>query len=185
MVLPAEPEPVEVGSVAPAPGLPRRDAAARAALAEAARRAQPVTGAHERRLSVPGALGARLPGGGLRRGTTVAVGGAPGSGGTSAAFALAAAATAAGEWVAAVELGSSLGVLAAAEAGVDLTRFAVVRRVPPARWATVVAALLDGMGLVCAEVPSGVRAGDARRLVARARERDAVLVALEVGAAWP
>ena len=45
------------------------------------------------------------------------------------------------------------GPRAAAEAGVALERFAVVRRVPPARWATVVAALLDGMSLVIAEVP--------------------------------
>ena len=76
--------------------------------------------------------------------------------------------------------------LAAAEAGVALERFAVVRRVPPARWATVVAALLDGVSLVLAEVPRGVRLGDARRLEARARERETVLVAAEPhGVAWP
>src|SRR5689334_24134448 len=37
----------------------------------------------------------------------------------------------------------SLGAGAALEAGVALERLAVVRRVPPARWATAVAALLD------------------------------------------
>ena len=94
--------------------------------------------------------------------------------------------TALGEWAAAVDLDATLGPLAAAEAGVALERFAVVRRVPPARWATVVAALLDGVSLVLAEVPRGVRLGDARRLEARAREREAVLVVAEPhGVAWP
>jgi hypothetical protein len=49
----------------------------------------------------------------------------------------------------------------------------------------VVAALLDGVALVVAEVPdgrAGVRPSDARRLVARARERGSVLV---VQGAWP
>ena len=64
-----------------------------------------------------------------------------------------------------------------------LERFAVVRRVPPSRWATVVAALLDGVSLVITDVPRGVSLGDARRLVARAREREAVLVVR--GNAWP
>jgi hypothetical protein len=59
----------------------------------------------------------------------------------------------------------------------------VVPRVPPARWATVVAVLLEGVSLVLAEVPRHVSAADARRLVARARERGAVLVA--VGTRWP
>ena len=73
-------------------------------------------------------------------------------------FELAAAVTAVGEWAAAVDLDGTLGALAAREAGVALDRFAVVRRVPPARWATVVAALLDGVSLVIAEVPRGVGA---------------------------
>jgi hypothetical protein len=59
----------------------------------------------------------------------------------------------------------------------------VVPRVPPARWATVVAVLLEGVSLVLAEVPRHVGAGDARRLVARARERGTVLVAF--GERWP
>jgi hypothetical protein len=50
------------------------------------------------------------------------------------------------------------------------------------RWGAVVAALLDGITLVVAAVPSRLRNGDARRLVARARERSAVLVAL---GDWP
>jgi hypothetical protein len=167
------------------PALPRRDRDAREALAALARRARPVSGAHERIVGVAGGLGALLPEGGLRRGTTVAVSGAPGAGATSVALALAAAVTAAGEWAAAVDLHGNLGGRAACEAGVALDRFAVVRRVPPARWATVVATLLDGVSLVLAEVPRSAGAADARRLLARARERDTVLVALERDAPWP
>jgi hypothetical protein len=175
--------------------LPRRDAEATGALAEAARRAQPVTGAHERVIPVPGPLGELLPGGALRRGAVVAVEGVAGGGASSVALALAAAVTTTGEWAAAIDLGASLGGRAAAEAGVALDRFAVVR--PPAgrsfpaeRWATAAAVLLDGMSLVIAELPSparrwAVRAADARRLVARAREREVILVPFGPFAAWP
>lgn len=174
----------------PARLLPRRDATARAALADAARRARPVSAAHERLVEVPGPLGELIPRRGLRRGSVVAVDGAPGAGATSVALALAAAVTAVGEWVAAVDLDGTLGALAAAEVGVALDRFAVVR--PPHggsdsadRWATAVATLLDGVSLVVAEVPRSVRAADARRLVARARERETILVPLARGTAWP
>jgi hypothetical protein len=160
--------------------LPRRDETARAQLDEVARAARPVVAATERVLPVPGELGALLPT--LQRGAVVAVDGEVGGGSTSVGLRLAAAATTAGEWAAAVELHGSLGGLAAAEAGVALERFAVVRRVPSARWAAVVAALLDGVGLVLAEVPRYARAGDARRLSARARERGAVLVGI---GGWP
>ena len=160
--------------------LPRRDDEARARLAGVARAARPVVPAGERALPVPGELGELIPT--LRRGSVIAVSGAPGAGATSVALQLAAAATSAGEWAAAVELDASIGGLAAAEAGVALERFAVVRRVPPARWAAVVAALLDGIALVLAEVPPYARAGDARRLAARARERGVVLVGL---GSWP
>jgi len=162
--------------------LPRRDDRSRELLDDAARRARPVVLAGERVLAVPDPLGARLPGGGVQRGTVVAVDGGPGAGATGIGFQLAAAATAAGEWAAAVGLDASLGGLAAGEAGVELDRFAVVRRVPPARWAAVVAALLEGISVVLAEVPAYVRIGDARRLLARARERGSVLVAM---GPWP
>jgi hypothetical protein len=156
--------------------LPRRDERSREHLDDAARRARPVVLAGERVLAVPGSLGALLPDGAVRRGSVVAVEGVPGTGATSVALQLAAAATGAGEWAAAVELDASLGGIAAEEAGVELDRFAVIRCVPPARWATVVAAVLDGISVVLAEVPAFVRVGDARRLLARARERGAVLV---------
>ncbi len=149
---------------------------------DAARRARPVALAHERALPLAGELGALVPGARLRRGSVTTVEGGLGSGATSVMLRLVAAATTAGEWTAAVDLAGTLGGLAAGEAGVVLERFAVVRRVPPARWSTVVAALLDGVGLVVADVPVGLRAGDARRLVARARERGTVLVAV---GPWP
>jgi hypothetical protein len=166
--------------------LPRRDAEARTRLREVAGLSRPIMLAREQALAVAGPLGELIPGSSLPRGTVVTVEGAPGAGRTSLAFALAAAATDAGEWAGAVDLDGSLGAEAAAAAGVALERFPVVRGVPPDRWATVVAALLDGTTLVLAEVSRHVRTGDARRLVARARERRAVLVALpQQGARWP
>ncbi|HEY8217855.1 MAG TPA: hypothetical protein VIH82_12020 [Acidimicrobiia bacterium] len=166
--------------------LPRRDPETRARLREIAGRSRPVTLAREQSLTVTGRLGEALPLGALQRGTVVAVDGARGAGATSVAFSLVAAVTATGEWAAAVELEGTLGLEAAARAGVALERFAVVRCGSRDRWATTVATLLDGVTLVLAEVPPHARAGDVRRLVARARERGAVLVALPApGARWP
>jgi hypothetical protein len=167
--------------------LPRRDDEARARLQAVAARAHPFVAAGDRRLPVAGLLGELLPAGGVQRGSTIAVDGSPGSGSTTVALMLAAAATAAGEWAAVVDpsrppWSGTLGARAAAEVGVELERLAVVPRVPPDRWGTVVAALLDGITVVVAAVPPHVRLGDARRLVARARERGAVLVAF---GAWP
>lgn len=164
------------------PALPRRDAPARAALDDAGRAAQPLVLARDRLIPVPGALGALLPAAGLQRGTVVAMEGDLGSGVTSITLELAAAATRVGEWAAMVDPDDTLGGLAAGEAGIALDRFAVVRAVPAARWATVVAALLDGVTMVVAAIPRHVRMGDAHRLVARARERSAVLVAV---GSWP
>ena len=167
------------------PHLPRRDEAARAFLDNTARRVQPTVLASERTILVPGELAGLLPGGGLRRGSVVSVEGALGSGATSVVLRLAAAATAVGEWAAVVDLDGTLGGVAAVEAGVVLERLAVVRRVPLDRWAMVVGVLLDHLTLVVAEVPARCRAGDARRLVARARERASILVAAGPAGTWP
>ena len=163
------------------PALPRRDGEARARLEAVGERVRPVALARDRVLGASGPLADLLPHG-IQRGSTVAVDGRLGSGATSLAFELAAMATAAGEWAAAVDLHGTLGAEAAAAAGVALERFAVVAHVPRERWATVVAALLDGISMVITEVPRYASAADARRLVARARERDVVLV--PVGR-WP
>jgi hypothetical protein len=170
---------------------PRRDLAARAHLDNLGKQAEPVVLARDRSIAVGGALGSLIPDGSLTRGSVLCVeagapagAGALGAGSTSVAFELAAAVTAAGEWVAAVDLDGTLGALAAREVGVALEQFAVVRRVPPSRWAAVVAALLDGVSLVLAEVPRGVGMSDARRLAARAREREGILVVYAVPGHW-
>src|SRR5581483_2541479 len=163
--------------------LPRRDGEARARLEAVGERARPVVLARDRALNVPGRLGALIPGGALPRGVTVTVDGRTGSGATTLALELAASVTATGEWASAVSLDATIGGEAAAVAGVALERFAVVPHVEPSRWAAVVAVLIEGTSLVLAEVPRNVALGDARRRVARARERGTVLVAL--GDRWP
>ena len=128
--------------------------------------------AGEHRLAVGGVLGAAVPGG-VQRGSVVTVGGRIGAGVTRTAFELAASVTAAGEWIAFVDPSgmSTLGFAAAAELGIDLERYAVVHGVPDGRWPVVVGALLDGMTMVIAVMPPRLALGDARRLLARARER--------------
>jgi hypothetical protein len=152
----------------PAPGLPPE-------LRRLADHTRPVALARQQRLPVLDPLAPLLPGGALRRGTTVAVTG--GDGATSLALALAAGPSAAGSWVAVVGL-ADLGLPAAAELGVALDRLAVVRRPPPASWGTVVAALVGAFDVVLLAPAHRVRAADARRLAARARERGSVLVVL-------
>ncbi|KDN18248.1 hypothetical protein [Amycolatopsis rifamycinica] len=125
-------------------------------------------------LPVALALAGLLPGAGLRRGSTVAV-----HGGTSLLLALLAAATASGSWAAVVGM-PSLGVAAAAEYGVDVTRLALVPY-PGVELPAVVAALLDGVDLVAVQ-PETLQPAVARRLSARARHRGAVLLA---SGAWP
>lgn len=148
------------------------------ALRRAAERVAPVTLAGERSLPVLDALAPLLPGG-LRRGVTATVDAGPGS--TALALALGAGASQAGSWAAAVGL-PSLGWQAAAELGIAPERLLVVASPPRESVATVVAALLDGVDVVYLHAGS-VGAPDARRLVARAREREVVLV--PVGARWP
>jgi hypothetical protein len=173
----------------PVAALPRRDAEARAHLAQLGDRARPLVLARDRSFELGGGLAELVPGATLARDAVVRMIG-DGAGSTAVAFELVAAVTGVGEWAGAVDLDGTLGPLAAAEAGVALERFAVVRRVSPARWATVVAALLDGMSLVLTDVPRGVAPADARRLSARARERGCVLVvherpAVPFGHGWP
>lgn len=162
----------------------RRPEVVRADLEELAERIRPVTLTREQRLPVLPALEGLLPGAGLRRGATVAVGAAAGaSGATSLALALVAQASRTGSWVAAVGL-PSLGLVAADELGVALERLVLVAAPERDAWGGVVAALVDGFDLVVLHAGrGGIRPVDARRLVARARERGAVLVLL--GAGWP
>jgi len=147
-------------------------------LVEAAGRARPVALAGERLLPVLPALRSLLPEGGLRRGSVVAV-----AGSTSLVLALMAGASAAGSWCAAVAVGRpSLHPEAAVEHGVALGRFPLVSAYAgtgPGGWSWVVAALLDAVDVVAAWPPGHLPPADARRLVARARDRGAVLVVAE------
>lgn len=150
-----------------------RTAEAPERLREVAGRARPVVLAGERVLPVAPALSPLLPDGGLRRGSTMCVGGGPAA--TSLALALVAEASALGSWCAAVGW-PSLGVVAAAELGVALERFPLVASPPPGEWPTIVAAVLDAFDVVLARPPARLPLGQARRLSARARERGAVLL---------
>lgn len=132
----------------------------------------PVTLAGHKVLPVIPQLETLFPGGGLRRGSTVAVGGSLGL-----ALAICAGPSKAGAWCAAVGL-PSLGVVAAAEAGIALERFPMVAD-PGADWPTVTGALLDAFDIVLLRPTTR---GTNRRLEARARERGAVLV---IAGEWP
>jgi hypothetical protein len=169
----------------PAPGdradeRPHAPGQAARGVTELAERVRPTDLALDRRLPVLAAFDALLPASGLRRGTTVAVDAGPGvAGATSLALAVAAGASQAGSWVAAVGLGS-LGLVAASELGVAFERLVLVADPGRGRagWASVVAALVDGFDVVLVAADGRLRAADARRLVARVRERGAVLVAV-------
>jgi hypothetical protein len=140
----------------------------------------------EQLLPVIAQLRPLFAGGGLRRGSTIAVtgltagGAAAAPGATSLLLGLLAEASASGSWCAAVGL-PNLGLLAAAQLGIALDRFALVPQ-PGPEWAGVVAALLDGLDLVAINPAGPVAASVTSRLAARARQRGSVLV---TGAGWP
>ena len=119
-------------------------------------------------LPVHSALSSLLPSG-LRRGSTVGV-----SGSLSLLFALLGTASADGAWCALVGF-PLVSAEAVSEYGVDLARLAIVPAPGPA-WTTAVGALLDSVDVVAARPPQRLAPGDVRRLAARARTRDAVLL---------
>jgi hypothetical protein len=153
--------------------------AALATLKVAAARGRPVATAETRLMEVPDAMAGLFPDRGVRRGSTMVI--EPARGGSSLALALAAEVTRSGGWAAAVGL-PSLGLVAAAEMGVDLARLALVPR-PGGQWTAVVAALIDGVDLLVVGPEVRARPADARRLMARVRERGAVMALLDAG--WP
>ena len=133
-------------------------------------------------LPVAPALAPLLPGG-LRRGSTVSV-----SGSVSLLLALLGAASADGAWCALVGF-PRISAEAASGYGIDLARLALVPA-PGEGWTTAVGALLDAVDIVAARPPrgrsaAGIAPGDVRRLAARARSKDAVLVPYVTEAAWP
>lgn len=128
----------------------------------------------DRQLPVAPELAGLLPTG-LRRGSVLSVQGSAGL-----LLALLADASAGGAWCALVGL-PAIGVLAAADLGVDLTRLALVPEPGPA-WLSVTAALVDTFDLVVLAPPATAAPSEVRRLAARVRERGAVLV---VDGSWP
>lgn len=114
-------------------------------------------------------LAALLPSGGLDRGSTVVV-----AGSTSLALALLVEASRAGSWVAVVGL-PEVGVLAAHHLGLVLERVVLVPAPGPDA-PTVLAALLDGVDVVVVGPRAALSPSDRRRLSARARERQSVLL---------
>jgi len=120
------------------------------------------------RLPVLPALRGLLPAG-LQRGTVVAV-----ARWSLLCLAVAAGASAAGAWCAAVGL-PQLGVAAAADAGLDPGRMLLVPD-PGAGWPQVVASLLDGCELILLRPPNAPSAQVRTRLAATLRRAGGVLV---------
>jgi hypothetical protein len=144
---------------------------------------RPVVLAKSRTLPLGEPWSGLVPGGGLRRGTTVVVQAAPGSGGLSLALSLVARASLEGHWTGVVGVGDP-GAVAIAELGVDLRRVLFVPR-PLGAWAEAAADLVDGVDLLIVRPPRA-GSGVARRLVDRVRERGIVMIVLvEPGAPWP
>jgi hypothetical protein len=156
---------------------------------------RPVSSSRDQLLPVLPPLQPLLPAGGLQRGTVITVDpgraqpgegsgvGGPGGGSATLAFALLAAASNTGSWCAAVGTGDP-GILAIAELGVDLDHLALIPE-PGSAWPEVTALLLDAMDVVLVCPPGRGRPGVVRRLVARARQRRAVLVIHAGRQAWP
>ncbi|MFC9326122.1 hypothetical protein [Kitasatospora sp. NPDC057015] len=127
-------------------------------------------------LPVLPALEGLLPDRGLRPGAVVSVTG----GSTALLLAFAAAASSSGVWCAALGF-EGLGLLGAAELGVDLSRLVVVEA-PGRQWPEVTSALVDGVGVLLLR-PSGPVSGQvAERLATVARRSGCALV---VAGAWP
>lgn len=145
-----------------------RTAAARPTLDERPVHGTSVITSERPSLPVPAQLAEVLPDG-LRRGGTTAV-----LGSTSLVLTLLAHACAGGAWAAVVGQ-PTIGLLAAAQAGVALDRLALVPR-PGADAAAVLAALVDGLDVVVVGPDVALPEADRRRLSARARERGAVLL---------
>ncbi len=180
----------ELHSTAPAQTAAGESQGARAALALAVlRKAEQQTGAvpvappardssmqlaQRPALRVPQQLRSLLPGG-LKRGSVVQV-----TGSTALMLEMLAAASTEELWTAIVGQ-PHLGILAAAEAGVELQRLILVPNPGPDA-VLALSALLDGVDILIVGPNAVLLPSDRRRLTARARERGTVIIAT---ATWP
>ena len=112
---------------------------------------------------------------GLRRGQVLSVTGA-----TSLMLALASRASAAGSWTAAIGM-PTVGVVAAARRGIELSRLALIPH-PGAQAVEAAGACVDGVDVVLLGERLALSDADRRRLAARAKERGSLIVAAGV---WP
>ena len=140
--------------------------------------------ARERTMPVLAAFGELLPQAVVQRGSVI---GCEGSAAVSLALALAAGPSREGAWVGVAGL-PEIGVAAAIELGVVPERLVMVAEssqpFDDAQWAEVLAAMIDGFDvLLLGPGAQRVRAGTARRLVARLQSRGAVMVVAGMGAA--
>lgn len=145
------------------------------------RRLAPVNLANQDLLAVPEAVSSLFPAGGLQRGWSV---GFDGPGGWSLSLAMLGAAVGEQGWVACVGL-EELGLVAGGELGLRLDRVIMIETPAPDQWATVIAALVEVVDVVCLGPTPAIGIRDARRLMARAREQDTVLFHLTGGRSWP
>lgn len=129
---------------------------------------------------MPGPLASVLPRGGLPRGSVVGLGStAPGRAGTTTLL-LSLLAAPPGAWSAVVGM-PDLGVLAAAELGVDLDRLALIPDPGPDPL-QVISVLADGVDLIAAVPPADLPPARLRVLTGRLRQRGAVLLVM---GRWP
>lgn len=151
----------------------------RAALASATRVAPRDIG-NDVVLAAPSPLAAVLAHGGVPRGSVVSVGSSAPGGGGATSLLLTLLAAPRGAWAAAVGI-PDLGILAAAEMGVDLSRLGIIPE-PGSDLLQVLSVLADGVDMIATVPPASLPPARQRILASRLRQSGAVLL---VAGRWP
>jgi hypothetical protein len=170
---------VPAGSDAAVADLERRLEAVKSAAARAHRLEGERVGG--RLIEVTAALSGLIPGGGLKPGAAYTV-----EGSTALAAALLAKPSSDGAWCGIVGM-QGFAAEAAVELGADLSRLVFIPR-PGRDWVNVVVALIDALTVIVVRPPSMISDGEAARLSARLRQRQAVLIACggaQPTSVWP